>query len=99
MDYMMITSDPVISALRSPNTQKKKSAIPKAVMDLLVASEPVQVDCSDDEGEESEVESECECMEDEEESLIEEKSDDEIHLPDYHFANFQFGRCTLDEYD
>ena len=27
-------------------------------MDLLVASEPVQVDCSDDEGEESELDSE-----------------------------------------
>ena len=73
MHYMMITSDPVISALRSPNIQKKKSAIPKAVMDLLVASEPVQVDCSDDEGEESEMESEDKCMEDEEESLIEDE--------------------------
>ena len=65
----------------------------------LVASEPVQVDCSDDEGEESEVESEDKCMEDEEESLIEEESDDEIHLPDYYFANFEFGRCTLEEYE
>ena len=98
MHYMMITSDPVISALRSPNTQKKKSSIPKAVMDLLVASEPVQVDCSDDE-EQSEVESEDEHMEDEEESLIEEESDDKIHLPDYYFANFEFGRCTLEEYE
>ena len=68
-------------------------------MDLLVASEPVQVDCSDDEEEESEVESEDKCMEDEEESLIEEESDDEIHLPDYYFANFEFGRCTLEEYE
>ena len=44
---------------------------------------------------------ECEdkCIEDEEESLIEEESDDEIHLPDYYFANFEFGRCTLEEYE
>ena len=57
MHYMMVSSDPLISSLRSPQT-KKKTALPPGVLNLLVAGDPVRnkEDSQSDHGDEDEVE-------------------------------------------
>ena len=57
MHYMMVSSNPLISSLRSPQT-KKKTVLPPGVLNLLVARDPVRnkEDSQRDHGDEDEVE-------------------------------------------
>ena len=47
MNYMMVTSDPVITSLRKPAT-KSKDPLPHEVLQLLVAAEPSTIEDGED---------------------------------------------------
>ena len=80
MHYMMISSDPLVSSLRSPQTEKR-ATLPHGVLNLLVSGDPIKnkkVDSGSDNGKNDEIEnsgdSDSECEE-----------GDEIENSDPHF--------------
>ena len=89
---MMVTSDPVISSLRSPQTQKSNS-FPKSALALMKSGTPIDSegfdntdveDLSEENNEEDQTFGSDELEEDLEVMSYE---DMDIDLPDYYFVN------------
>ena len=82
MHYMMITSDPLISSLRCPQTEKG-GLLPKKALDLLVADSPVN------EEEEIDILNDDIVIANEEVINIPEVvfENIDVELPDYYFSN------------
>ena len=107
MHYMMVTSDPVISSLRSP-TSNHRVSVGKEVLDLLIAHEPTQDKESDTVFQDLEDPTDTE-TEDEEEfhqqmEIVDEEDeleydDTDVTLPIYYHSEYdvEFGKLRIED--
>ena len=88
MNYMMVTSDPVITNLCHPQIKKKADAFPQKALELLTAENPTKYDDSVesvDELEEDDLQYTLYETDQLEDAVL--NDDTDIDLPDYYFAD------------